>query len=716
MYTLILALTICSSFYIGFAICIFCCLYFVSAALPTLKLGKRENGRYFVQNLRNLGMMTGRFSAFSILGGAIAAPVILPIAQAVSLTIASESTFPEELKWYGNFSYIFRQLLSEQPLCVGYTGVNLFIGMIVFLLLPLYFLNKQIPVVQRAVNGAILLFLTLSLNCNFLDFLWHGFHFPNQLPGRWSFLFSLFSIMLICTAFVHLKGLSLPRALGGVAIGFLAAYTGIRGVGDVEGTEVPRIYLILMAASAAILLLMTVMESLRRLAKQNPESHFARMPYHMISALCATALTMLCITDSGMSFIKVSQLEEGGTRINNGTGFTNSLIEQSDYGSQWVSGDDDFYRIEANSGFTFNPSMIGGYHGMGYYSSTMRGNTYRLLQTLGNRVYANNVSSVYLPTSPVQNSLFGVRYFIDYARTLNTLPAVEIIETDDTCDIVENQTALSVAYGASRDVLSYEVTDQVRAIENQNTLLSAIVGEQTNVFRRLNTTLFTYENAVLSESANWNSNYFERTEEGLPVKFHYVYNCDTDGAIYLEHNFRAGTITVTWDGGTRNVEHNNEKFAFLGNFAAGTEITIDVQVDGIRLGCVGLNLYSFDEALWNSTYEKLSAVQLDVTKSSANCIEGTVNMPQTQLLMTTIPQDGGWKAYCDGEPIGIELAADELICVLIPKGEHTIKFKYHVPLLGAGIAISLTALVLCIWFSVPALRKLVFAKLSSIKK
>ncbi|MBQ2265371.1 MAG: YfhO family protein, partial [Oscillospiraceae bacterium] len=573
-----------------------------------------------------------------------------------------------------------------------------------------------IPAVQRAVNGAVFAFLALSLNCNFLDFMWHGFHFPNQLPGRWSFLFSLFVVLLICTAFVNYRGLSLPRTIGGIAIGFTAVYTGIRGVGEVEGAQVRKVYLILMAVSAAILLAMAVLEMLRSHAAKDAESKLARIPYNAVSIFCAAALAMVCIVDSGMSYIKVSQFENGGTRVNDGAAFTDNIVKQSTYGNEWASGEDEFYRAEANSGYTFNPSMIGGYHGMGYYSSTMRGNTFKLLRSMGNRVYADKVSSVYNATSPVQNGLFGIKYFIDYAREMDKLPATEIIETDEVCDIVENQTALSVAYGASDAVLSYVVSDQIRAVENQNKFLNAIAGEEVNVFRKLNTTIFNYENATLTESADWNTNYFHMLDGSLPVKFHYVYTCDADGSIYLEHNFRAGTITVTWDGGTRNVDHGSQKFAYLGNFTAGTEITIDVEVTGVQLGCTGMNLYCFDEARWISTYEKLANVQLDVTEFKANRLKGSIVMPQSQLVMTTIPQDGGWKAYCDGKEMEIKLAADELICVIVPEGAHTLEFKYHVPLLGAGIAISVTALLLCIWFSIPELRKFVFAKLSALKK
>lgn len=716
MYTLMLALTICSSFYIGFTVCIFCCLYFAANALPVLRIGTTAEGKHCLLGLKDFGRMTGRFSAFSMLAGAVAAPVILPIAQAVGLTIASEAEFPEKLKWYGNFSYVFKHMLSEQPLCVEYTGANLSVGMIAFLLLPLYFLNKKIPAIQRTVNGAVLGFLALSLNCNYLDFMWHGFHFPNQLPVRWSFLFSLFAVLLICTAFINLKGLSLSRTVGGIIIGFLAAFVGIRGVGDVAGTEVRRVYLILMGVSALLILAVVVFNVLRSYAAERTDSRLARIPYSVVSMFAAAALAMVCIVDSGMSYIKTSQFEHGGTRVNDGAAFTQNAVKQYTYGSEWASRTDDFYRVEANGGYTFNPSMLGGYHGMGYYSSTMRGNTFKLLRSLGNRVYADKVSSVYTVTSPVQNSLFGIRYYIDYARELDRLPATEIIQTDEVCDIVENTTALSLAYGVSDKILALGVSDQIRGIENQNTLLNAIVGEDVNVFRKLSTTEFSYENTTLTESADWNENYFHSIDNAKPVTFHYVYTCDTDGAVYLEHNFRAGTITVTWDGGSCNVDQASQKFAYLGNFTAGTAITIDVSVENVQLGCVGMNLYAFDEALWNSTYEKLSAVQMDVESFKANRVKGTITMPQNQLVMTTIPQDSGWTAYCDGKKAEIMLAPGDLICLIVPEGTHTLEFKYHVPMLGTGVTISVIALLICVWFSVPELRRLILAKISGLRK
>jgi uncharacterized membrane protein YfhO len=36
---------------------------------------------------------------------------------------------------------------------------------------------------------ALLLIMILSFNINVLNFIWHGFHFPNQLPYRNSFVY-----------------------------------------------------------------------------------------------------------------------------------------------------------------------------------------------------------------------------------------------------------------------------------------------------------------------------------------------------------------------------------------------------------------------------------------------------------------------------------------------------------------------------------------------
>ncbi len=714
-YILMLALTICSSFYIGFAICIFCCLYFAANALPVLHIGRNEAGLLRLQGGKQLGGMTGRFAIGSLLAGALSAPVILPVAQAISLTMASDAAFPEKLKWYGNVADILRFMLSEQPLSIGVKGVNLSIGMIAFLLLPLYFLNRGISTKKRVANGILLLVLGLSIQCNILDFIWHGFHFPNQLPGRWTFLFSLFVILLICDAFLHCRELTLPAILGGFACSIGAVYLACRGIGTEAKAELRQIYPVLLGAAALLLLLAVLLEMLRSNAQNDPESKLARFPLRMASMLCAVGLTAVCILDSGMSYVKVAQFETNGTDTANGVSFQNNVLKQRTYGDQWVCDEDTFYRVIANSGYTFNPSMIGGYHGMSYYSSTMRGEAFQLLQCLGNRVYAQKVSSVYTNTSTVQNSLFGIKYYLDYDRSLGALPFAEMVESTAVCDVRENTTALSLAYGVSPEILDMRVTNEVRALANQNKLLNTLTGQQYNVFRKIDTTQFHYTNATLSENVNWNLNYFNAADTSVPTTFHYSYVCDRDGAYYLEHNFRAGTIKITVNGNERIVDPQMVRFVLLGEYTAGTPVQVDVELIGFAVGCVGMNLYHFDEAQWDKAYQQLSSAQLQVESFRSTKIRGTITLPDTQLVMATIPQDGGWKVYCDGKPIETTVALGELICMTLPQGEHTLEFRYTVPGLIPGLILCLLALLITLLLCVPKLRDPLLAKLRAHK-
>ena len=50
--------------------------------------------------------------------------------------------------------------------------------------------SGRIRIREKIMAVLVLAFLMISCNCNVLNYIWHGFHFPNMLPYRFSFLFS----------------------------------------------------------------------------------------------------------------------------------------------------------------------------------------------------------------------------------------------------------------------------------------------------------------------------------------------------------------------------------------------------------------------------------------------------------------------------------------------------------------------------------------------
>lgn len=722
LYVAFLALTIISSFYIGFAVCIFLVLYFFCTAVQHFRIEKDEEGKRHLIGGRQFGWSFLRFALFSIFSGGLSAAVILPIASAVGNTVASTLEAPTKLEWYDNILIYIQQLLPSQKLALEYDRANIAVGILVFLLVPLYFCNKKFRITERVAHGLLLVLLFLSMNCNLLDYVWHGFHFPNQLPGRWTFLLSLVLVLLCSSGIARREGLTPIRTIIGIVLGFAALIVTTNGLGKVEAVELGTLHWILLIAAALLLLANSVIV-LQTERNQKSEQDTEDTPAaktktaakpavsQLIACGCVVLLAGMQVYDSGANFVNVAQREEHGMRTSAGPGYNETVVKTNTWGEEWKSDSQDFYRIEANSGFTFNPSMLGNYNGMGYYSSTMNGKTFELLRYFGNRVYAQNVSSVYNISSPVQNGLFGVRYILDFSRNLgHHLPGSSLIAEDEKCNIWESPTTLPIAFAVSDNAMNIQITDEVRAIQNQNTFLNILCGEDVNVFERMDCSSFYYENASLQESSNWNQNYFTITDSQYDARFHYEYTCTEDGPIYLEHNYRAGTIEASWEGKMVEISPGAQKFRYLGEFAAGDVITIDVTIGNISIGCCGLNLYRMNTDTWNSTYQKLAAQSLDVESFSNTALSGTIQMAQDGLVMTTIPQDGGWSVYCDGRKAETVLIADTLVAVRVPEGSHTLKFTYQVPGLQAGVLITVICLILAVWCGSPKLRKWVFSK------
>ena len=96
---------------------------------------------------------------------------------------------------------ILNQMLPNAELTYREGLPNLYCGMFVVILLVFYWISRTIPLREKLLNGAFLVFLIFSLNINKLDFIWHGFHFPNQLPYRYTFMICFLLIAMAYQVF-----------------------------------------------------------------------------------------------------------------------------------------------------------------------------------------------------------------------------------------------------------------------------------------------------------------------------------------------------------------------------------------------------------------------------------------------------------------------------------------------------------------------------------
>lgn len=194
LYTGALFLTIYSNFYIAFSVCIFSVLWFFLLTFSE-KVSVRD---WFIRAFR--------FGITSLLTGVLNLGVLLPLIKAIGNTLASGMGFTGELKFYHSLFEMVSMLFPYTKSSLAYEAPNIYFGLFCFLLC-IVALFAKIPVRKKLCFAGLFAFMFVSFNFNLLDYIWHGFHFPNQLPGRQSFLFIFLGLVIAFCGFQTLQEL-----------------------------------------------------------------------------------------------------------------------------------------------------------------------------------------------------------------------------------------------------------------------------------------------------------------------------------------------------------------------------------------------------------------------------------------------------------------------------------------------------------------------------
>lgn len=192
LYCVALGFSILSNYYISIMTCMFLVLYFLVLILTQ---ENKTAGKVFGQ--------FGRFVLYSLLAGGLAAIVLMPEVYALGLTASGDSTFPTKVESYFSILEMISRHLVAVDTEIGLDHwPNIYCGVAVLMLVPLYVMNRKYSFKEKAGYLFLTFFLLASFSLNVLNYIWHGFHYPNSLPCRQSYLY-IFLILVM-----SFKGLS----------------------------------------------------------------------------------------------------------------------------------------------------------------------------------------------------------------------------------------------------------------------------------------------------------------------------------------------------------------------------------------------------------------------------------------------------------------------------------------------------------------------------
>ena len=603
--------------------------------------------------------------------------MLLPVYKILTASSATDDAFPSEVKSYFDmFDFIAAHLSALEP-TVRSSGdnvtPNVYCGIITVLLLPLYMMSKRIAWKEKLSHFILLILLFVCFNCNYTNFIWHGFHFPNDLPYRFSFMYSF--ILLICAfkVFRHIKDFDYKTLI--ILGGTFALVCAIVQKYDIQYTDDTTIYV-----SLAFVIVYTIIICAAIAGKLSKV---------MISAvLCCAVICEVLICD-------VPKFEFG--------------VRKSDYISDYTAyrkaiesiekEDDGFYRTELNdipSELRMSPCWYN-YEGINCFSSMANKDYASMQHALGN--FSNDINSfMYHNQTPIYNLMFNVKYVIDNNNPmkLNEAHYRYLRGSAESLTTYRSQYPSSIAFCADRAVLKGWHTDELlNCFELQSNFLNMASGVDKAMFEKVKIFTNGAQNCSITsfENEGDGSMSFSVFNSEDTANFDTRFTAEEKGNYYIywgaTNKFAKSEIQTDSYSKTQEIG-SNPYLLDLGVLEKGEEVKIKTYIDeDVAEGSGYLWAYRIDDAAFREAYGILADDgMMQVTEHSDRRIKGTVTAEKNEILYTSIAYDTGWKCFVDGTQVKPYELNNALLALEIGEGTHTVEFRYTPAGLHTGLVIS----------------------------
>lgn len=695
-YIIPLAVMFFANFYIGYMIAIFSVLYFIYYII----FGTEKENR----TIKEMGITVLRFGYCSIIAGMCAAIMVLPVYYSLSLGKFEFTTPDFSVQLQFDSIDILSKLLPSSYDTVRNEGLpEIYCGTLAILMLPLFFFNTKIASKQKIGHALLLAALFFSMYVKPIDMMWHGGQVPNWLPYRYSFIMSCVILVMAAMAFEKLDGIK-SNAIGGTFFGILVYLLLAEKIFKYENIEV----LNGLWFTAGCVLCFAILVSAY---KENSSSKVIPITILVIVSgeLLVNAFDTLKDINTDVTYSMRSSyydyIQTGRDAVD--------VMEEKDpglYRSEKVTNKSVLRR-------TVNDNMAFGLKGVTHSSSVMNA---KMIDTLGKLGFVSRGHYTrYNGTTPLTDSLLGIKYVLDsensgvdpsYSYQYSTKTTHDNGNTDQI-DIYQNPNALSIGYMVDKDIENVYISNPDNPFMNQNSLLSAMLGEDREYFHRLNFSQDPIYNNVTVENAgdqtkytanangnDWTIDYFIHADSDDPVFYYFPASYEKQINLWKGNwNSSSGQFDYTT---FLNYYYETEYYSIqrLGKFDANTNFSIRATIANEYTYMKDQLFYSFDEDQFQTDIDKLKQNQLQIEKWSDTHIEGTVTANEGQIFFTSIPNEKGWTVRVDGKKAEIKEVAGGFIAVDMAPGTHKVEMTFFPAGMPLGILLSIAGIGLVVIF------------------
>ena len=665
LFTISLALAIIFNYYIGLFICVgvlFTCIGYECSKWGGILKALKD----FVRTL-----------TFTVISLLLTAPITIPTFMALQNCYKQQIGMPKKLDLNVSGSAVYGAEFEDVMIGLGEVVSNLFsflnptdrsgvaniaCGLICLVLGVLFFCNRKIKLGEKLFCGITCLFLLASCVFRHLDFIWHGFRFPNELPARFSFLLSFLLIYMAYKAYTLIdRSHYLDIIISVLVFVLLTLCYFSRG----EEAALPPI-----VASCIVAGVYTVLILLYLLKVYNVKVLTLILCILVFGEMVATAVIGVDTVTS--------------TTMNGYPQEEQSMDLVLEVMNKMESGDEnDLFRVEVTETQSLNDSCLNTYNGVTMFNSMANANITLYLEAMG--LGANGASNryAYAESSPVTNTLLNLKYLITRNGKYYNTDYTELTYSKGNVMLLKNTAYLPMGYVTDTELADFDIEEYTN-----NPFLMQIDWWQraTGIEEPVYTQLY------VKDQGHTSSDILQvtKTEEGvykatptdsttaIHTKFNYYPQEDGPVMVYFKadktRDKKYKILINDQDNGTRGA--SRPYIAMADCVEAGDKVSVYCDLEEGKTNNIKVFCYQLNKEVFEKGVEILSQSGLITTNYSDTSIEGTVNAKKDGLFYTTIPYEKGWTAYVDGEKVELTPVANAMLAFPITEGEHTIKLTY----------------------------------------
>ena len=707
LYTLALFLSVFVNYYIGLFTCIFVFLLFFCYEICRWK----SFGRFFGDLCR--------IAVFSLLAIGMTAILELPTLAALQNTQSSVNQFPttfrlniaDENTWLG--------LLDAMRQVAGNVGgglelnfkeglPNLYCGVGMVLLSFLFLTAREVKLRDKICSVFLLLFFMVSFIIRQLDYIWHGFHFTNMIPYRFSFLYSFVVLYMAYRAWLIRDSFKLWQLITGAVLaagvfacsdlrtdlvfaaynwGFLALYVlaFIYGMSfsakpaKAEQTQQAEIQAEDIWADESEMI------TLEQAEEEAEEQRKAQQRRRAIAAGMLAGIAVLEVILNVVNF-GIRFPYTGASDYPRGTESAASIFRYMKEREEEL-----FYRTEVTHTQTLNDGALNDYNGISTFTSSANVNVTKFMKALGYGAKDTYNRYCFETGSPVANLFLGLKYMVERDHVPAENAYFDQIHYNGKVYLLENKAYLPLGFLAEEALADVDFSGNINCIDFQSEFFRAATGVTGNVWRFIprSDLEVTGENVTIGEGSTLGRYPYSDATTSSYIVYNYTIRDEGLLCINLDLTGR-NSYTVLKNG----IEVFNESISLpqliaVCNVAPGDAVTVRIRGKGEATGTTTLLAAVMQDNIFQEGYEKLAQSTYKVTSFESTRIEGTIDCNRDGLMYTSIPQDGNWSATVDGEPAEIVLIGKAMIGLKLTEGSHNVVFTYHNAAFSLGWKISL---------------------------